>query len=188
LTINYIGLEPFNERTEKLSHYGFECKCILCVQDCKDATLEARKALFERIKNSMKMQLMPDLRKANDYLSQMEKLYRKSKVEREECMKLDMFYPLSMQAKYLSAMANYSQSSKIFMDLYQRYRAVNFYLSVFCLFQAVEILKHGSNKGELESAIKICKENIIGDQEYSRYIFLNRFADQKAIINLFNKL
>ncbi len=161
---------------------------MLCEQDREDRTIEARKRLIEKMKNTLKTQLMPDMRKANDFLNKIEKWYKKSGVEREESMQIDMYYPLAMQASYFLAMAKFSQAGKIFMDLFHRYKEIDFYISTYSLFQAVESFNFGFNRSELENALKTFKDNFIGDYELMRFIFMNRFTEMQTLIDLFEKL
>jgi hypothetical protein len=175
-----MGLEPFKQREKLCKQFGFECKCKLCELDRKDRNLKLRERLVEEKNQKLLKKLSTEqtssMKEVNEFVKQIGSLYEGDSA-RDEDLKLDLYYPLMLQAQFYLKSVEIEKSASVFMKIFDTFKYTHEYYAIISLFEAVEAFYYGSMNEEAIKCLKVARNNFIGHTEDFNYMVKKRFSE-----------
>ncbi len=188
-------MEPYHKRKSICKDFGFKCKCNLCQLDRNDKNQKLRaefiqsetKKLNQYLMQTVQMMKRPNVKFADEFVAKVKAFYSGQNDQDDE-LKLDLIYPLMIQAQFNLHATNYAKAAEIFISAFNLYKDIDEANAIMCLFEAMIAYNSGSIRNEARKCLKMAKDHFIGYQDYFIYICKSRLAEVEELPELLNSI
>jgi hypothetical protein len=145
------------------------------------------KKLNQYLMQTVQAMKRPNVKYADEFLSRIKATYDETN-ERDDELKMDLLYPLMIQAQFNLHASNYTRAAEIFVRIFEIYKNVDEANAILSIFEATVAYNTGCMRDEARRCLKMAKDHFIGYTEYFNYICKSKLTEVEDLSDILNSI